>query len=294
MTEKESGEAESVLQARKIEIEAILEQHPALRAVQQMEEMDRAREWYVRNADHLLSAMDALNHDDLGFRLFMMGNEVAWNDEDGTREFFVEMGRHWHNYVASAVTVADHMRELFKEQSEDLHAEYVQKIDELIKPHAVVAFVHRSRNVALHRGVFTMGAAFRFRKGKQRFDVYCDTGTMLNRYRSWWTPGAIQYMEQTSEVSLSKVVDEYAEVVDPLYQWYSDRFYAYHYPTLMGFETLAKEYRQICETLEPGELPPHDPEATFSHPDRPKPPPPRRPRNKSKSKKKPKPKQRKR
>lgn len=174
MTEEQSQKAdvgdrsEDELRARLSEIEAILEQHPALRRVR---EMDRAREWYVRNAEDLLLAVDALNDDDLGFRLFMMGDEVPWDDDDGTREFFVEVGRHWHNYVASAMTVVDHMRHLFDAQPEDLQAEYAHKIKELIVPHDVVAFVHRSRQVALHRRVFTMGAAFRFHKGKQWFEV---------------------------------------------------------------------------------------------------------------------------
>lgn len=260
---------EEDLRTRLAEVEAALEQNTALLHVQEMEEMDRAREWYLRNAADLRLAMNSLNESGLGLQLFLRGGEVAWDDEDGTREFFVNVGLRWHNYVASAVTVADHMKHLFRAQHDDLKSEYEGKIAELIAPHGVVAFVHRSRNVTLHRGVFNMGATWKFQpRDRQRFEVYCRTDMLLNRYKSWWTPSARDYLRsQAPNINLASVVDEYGKVVDVLYDWYEDRFYEYHYPTLAAFEAMAVEYREISEELEPGGLPQHNPTATFSTPE---------------------------
>lgn len=221
----------------------------------------------------------------------MLGDEVPWDDEDDDplREFVVEIGRLWHNYVASAVTVVDHMRKLFDKQPADLQSEYKQKIEELILPHDVVDFVHKSRQVAVHKGVFTPGATMRFQRGKQWYEVDCRTDILLNRYKDWWTAGARRYLVANSpRVNLTKVVEKYAEVVDAFYDWFTDRFYEYWFPVLSEFEALVAEYREISETLEPGGLPAHDPSDTFAHPqDRRKrsKPPPTRSHSKSRSKK---------
>lgn len=263
--------------------------HRALRVIQQMEELDRVMLWYAQNAAEVLRTIAALNHGGLGTRLLMQ-EEVPFGDDQ--RDYITELGRTWHNWVAAANTFADHMREQFKEQPADLQEEYEQKKRKVLDPHDVVAFVSRSRNVLLHRGVFNTGITWRFTQTSQSFEADCRTDILLNRYESWWGAGARRYIESKApRLNLGAAVEEHAEAISPLYEWYEERVYEYHYPSLADFEQTAARIREIQECLEPGSTPPPDEPAHFASPaerdqarHRPR-PPPRKPRSKPKGKK---------
>lgn len=238
--------------------------HPALGVIQRMEELDRVMRWYAQNAAEVLRTVEALNHGGLGTLLLMQG-EVSFGDDH--RDFVTELGRAWHNWVAVANTLADHMREQFKEQPADLQGEYEQKKRELLAPQDVVAFVSRSRNVLLHRGVFNTGVTWRFSGTTQKFEAHCRTDILLNGYETWWTAPARRYIESKApRLNVGVAVEEHAEAISPLYEWYQERVYEYHYPSLADFERTAARIREIQERLEPGSMPPPDEPARFASP----------------------------
>lgn len=290
----ELSEAEAgALREELADLDEQVKGHNALVRLQQMEELDRVMMWYAQNAAEVLATVEALNHDGLGTRLLLEGEVPFGGKDDEHRSYVTELGRTWHNWVAAANSFADHMRAQFKnEQPADLLAEYELKMEELLAPHDVVEFVTRSRNVLLHRGVFNTGFTWRFTRTTQHFEADCGTEILLNRYKSWWNPAARRYLESKSpRLNLGAAVEEHAEAITPLYQWYQDRVSQYHHPTLADFEATAARIREIQERLEPGSMPPHDPGAHFVSPEerdrsrtRPK-PPPRKPRARSKSKK---------
>lgn len=164
------------------------------------------------------------------------------------------------------------MRLQFDEQPEDLRAEYEQKKRELLDPHDVVAFVSRSRNVLLHGGVFQTGFTGRFTQTSEHFEADCRTDILLNRYGSWWNVGARRYIQSKApRLNLRAAVEEHAEAVSPLYAWYQDRVYEYHYPKFAEFERTAARIREISERLEPGSMPAVDESAHFVDPSQPRP-----------------------
>lgn len=244
-----------------------MEQHSALLRAQEMEEMDRANEWYLRNAGALMYVIDSLSKNGRGETLFMR-DEVAWGDDDH-REFTVELGLGWHNYVAAARTVANHMHVLFSTQPDDLRAEYEQKKAELLGDQGVVQFVQKSRGIMLHQGVFNTGITWHLRRGRNRFEVNVRTDILLNRYKSSWNEEARAYLaKHAPKVNLSSVVEEYADVTGRLWEWYVHRFYEYHYPTMSQLDALMDEHREISELLEPGSMPPANNTAHFPKPRR--------------------------
>lgn len=257
--------------ARLHELETALETHPALLISQQMEEFDRVCQWSARNAAELLLVIRSLNEEGLGMRL-MAQSQVAWGDDEH-RDFVTELGRAWHNYVAGANTVVDHMRALFKDQPEDLQREYSQHKAQLLGPHDVVDFISRSRNILLHRGVFNTGITWQFSSRNtsltdSNFEVTCATDALLKRYATWWNGKARRYISvKAPRLLLAAAVEEYEVTTEPLHQWYRERFYEYHHPTLANFEQLAQEYRSIKERLEPGSLPEGSDEVYFVDPE---------------------------
>jgi hypothetical protein len=243
-------------------LDRAIERHPALVVSQQIEQLDRVMRWYAQNAAELLKTIEALNHGNLG-TLLLMQQEVPFGDDH--RDYVTELGRTWHNFVAAANTFADHMREQFKEQPPDLQKEYEQKKRELLDPHDVVAFISRSRNVLLHRGVFNTGVTWRFTTATEKFEVNCRTDILLNRYKSWWSPAARRYIESKApRLDLRAAAEEHAKAVSPLYEWYGERVYEYHFPSFSDFEQTAARIREIQETLEPGSMPSRDESAHFT------------------------------
>ncbi len=264
--------------------------HQALVVIQQMEELDRVMLWYGHNAAEVLRTINSLNS---GLGVLLLAQEEVPFGEDEHREYITELGRTWHNWVAAANTVADHMREQFKEQPPDLQEEYEQKKQELLAPHDVVAFISRSRNVLLHRGVFNTGVTWRFTQKSEHFEANCRTDILLNRYATWWNQGARRYIESKApRMNLKGAVEEHAEAVLPLYEWYEDRVYQYHYPLMQDFEETAERIRQIKERLEPDSVPPPDETAHFTTPaerrsaQQRRTPPPRKAKSKSKKRRK--------
>lgn len=268
-------------------LEKSVERHPALGVSQQMEELDRAMRWYAGNAADCHRIIDALNHNGLGTRL-LMESEVAYG-EDIHRDYVMELGRTWHNFVAAAKTIADHMRLQFDNQPNDLRTEYEQMKRELLYPYDVVAFVSRSRNVLLHGGVFQTGVTWRFTQRSGSFAADCRTDILLNNYQSWWNAGARRYIESKApRVNLKAAVDEHAEVVSSLYEWYQERVYDYHYSKFVDLEESAARIRAISERLEPGSMPAVDQPVHFGDPSQPRaarPPAKSRPKAKSKNQK---------
>lgn len=264
--------------------EAQMTEHPALLVIQQSEELDRAMRWYVGNAAACLQTIDALNHDGLGMNLLAEG-EVAYGD-DLHREYVVELGRAWHNFVAGAKTVADHMRLQFDSQPADLRAEYEQRKRELLDPHDVIAFVSRARNVLLHGGVFQTGVTWKFTQTSSRFEADCRTDILLSSYESWWNAAARRYIQSRApRLNMQVAIDEHIEVVTPLYDWYRERMYKYHYAKYADFEATAARIREISERLRPGSMPVVHEAAHFPDPSVPPPVrPPAKPHRKSKSK----------
>jgi hypothetical protein len=264
-SEESGGADRRALRAELERLEVKVEDHPALVVIQQMEELDRVMLWYGQNAAEVLMTIDALNHDGLG-TLMMIQDEVSFGEKH--RDFATELGRTWHNFVASAHTVADHMREQFNEQPDDLRQEYEQKKRELLDPHEVVGFVAKSRNVLVHRGVFHTGVTWRFTQKTDTFEVNCRTDILLNRYASWWNAPARRYIESKApRLDVGVAIREHAEAVLPLYEWYEERVYEYHYPTLSDLDESAARLREISEILEPGSMPPLDEPIRFQRPE---------------------------
>lgn len=263
MNDDDRGQA----RARREAVYAQLQRHPSLVAMQQLEEMGRAHHWFAQNGADLLSVIDSVNASNMGAAMFMEGDAALVGGP--FQEFVTDLGLRWHNYVAAAKTVEDHMFHIFEEQPDDLKAEYEERKAAQLDLHDVVDFVRRSRNVALHKGVFQINVTWRATTKGNGFEVACRSEILLNRYKTWWNSGARRYLKAHSpHLLFSKVVDEYAEASEPLYHWFQDRFYEYHHPKMAEFEELAREYRDLTNALEPGTLPPPNdgPEPHFEAP----------------------------
>jgi hypothetical protein len=75
------------------------------------------------------------------------------------------------------------------------------------------------------------------------------------------------YRIEAPRLDIGVAVREHAEAVLPLYEWYEERVYEYHYPTLSDLDESAARLREIGEILEPGSMPPLDEPIRFQRPE---------------------------
>ena len=93
-------------------------------------------------------------------------------------------------------------------------------------------------------------------------------------------------------MNLKAAVEEHAEAVLPLFEWYEDRVYQYDYPLMQDFEETAERIRQIKDRLAPGSVPRPDETAQFTTPaqrrsaQQRRTPPPRKAKSKPKKRRK--------
>lgn len=268
------------------ELDSKMANHPALVAIQQMEELQTAMWWEAGNAAECLKTIDMLKENGLGIRLMMQGEIPA---EEEHRDFDTLLGRTWHNFVASAATLVEHTRRQLRALPQELQAEYGVKKRELLDPHDVVKFVSRCRNVVVHDGALQTGLTLKFTQTGQAFDPNFRADILLNRYRNWWNSEARSYIESKApRVSLKETIWEYSEACDPLWEWFQDRLYEHHYDTLREWERQVGRYREISERLDPGSMPVVEESVHFRDPSEPRPvrPPARKPKSNLKKKRK--------
>lgn len=111
---------------------------------------------------------------------------------------------------------------------------------------------------------------WRFTQTSESFEADCRTDILLNNYESWWNAGARRYIESKApRLNLKAAVDEHAEAVSPLYEWYHERVYEYHYSKFADFEEMAARIREVSERLEPGSMPVVDQPVHFVDPSQP-------------------------
>ncbi|PWU44490.1 hypothetical protein DLJ46_25720 [Micromonospora globispora] len=133
-------------------------------------------------------------------------------------EFYDEVDRRLHNFVAAAATLIDHTRRLVDDYAGTSFAEeYTRRKDELIaQPEAT--FVRDLRNFVLHYGLPTIGGTFSI--GKEAFGSQIEIPTASLLTWKGWKPNSRRFLESRGEgVVLTEPLDAYAKSLDSLYQW---------------------------------------------------------------------------
>jgi hypothetical protein len=188
---------------------------------------------FTMNAQELQETLTAFNRPPLVFQLWAVDNRELF------QEYYGEVIRHLHNFLASASTLADHVNavvgKLYSDQS--FESEYRRKVSESFKSSGLATFVQDLRNYMLHKGLppTTARLSSEACSGTVRNAVYLNKGALLN-WESWSSRSREFMAALPADLDLLEVVISYKEIVNSFYAWLHQRLQEIHEPDLKGLE----------------------------------------------------------
>jgi hypothetical protein len=220
--------------------------HPAQAAFLDWDALRRMHKICGRNGQELIDLIDAPSRDpQLAIELFQnTGPRTIAND------FYDEIFRLVHNFVASAVTLVDHTRNHLKPyDGTDFVTEYEMRKATVVVP--VTAFVVRLRSYVLHHKLPILGINTSF-EGDGREGIQSTTVLDTSKLLEWedWTAGARAFLESSpASLVLRSVITDYLDVIDDLYKWLFDQFELLHSSDLAEWRSMRTRYNELIRPI---------------------------------------------
>jgi hypothetical protein len=211
-----------------------------------------SREWHPLTITHdgvfrsnlreLLDSFDRYADDEFRTTLWVGGGIGA-----GAKDldvFLWDLFRRLHNFVASVRTLRDHTRNVVKRLYGEtpFWDEYQNQVTSTFDESDLSRFVQGMANYFLHYNVPVVLASS---GGVLTLDT-----TMM---RGWdgWSSGARAYLdEQPQWVTLRRVIEEYAELIEEFYSWLNRRHVETSDAAFHQFEELKRELAVISAKLQ--------------------------------------------
>jgi hypothetical protein len=132
-----------------VELLSRIEAHPAESIKRQLRALQVTGRILTMNTQELINSLTDLNSHPMVLSLWSAENSELF------REYHGEVVRHFHNFLASAKTLVDHVRRYVNKNyaGSAFLDEYKQQVEVRFSHSALVAFVHDLRNFMLHRGL---------------------------------------------------------------------------------------------------------------------------------------------
>jgi hypothetical protein len=165
---------------------------------------------------------------------------------DVADEINARIDQRLHNYVASAASLIDHSRNLFKHyEGQHVAAEYESRKDGLAA-HPVNGFVRNLRNYALHRTLPWLGHNVSFSGAGQDITAVTSLGTdELLAWDGWGAPAKAFLRSAGEDVDLRATVEEHLRLVQDLYEWVFAQFEGLHRADMADLNALREEFNWL-------------------------------------------------
>ena len=178
--------------------------------------------------------------------------------EEQTRDrfdlFIDDVIRLFHNYLAGALTLLDHMDTLRDAVygDEGFSEEYQARWEERIGGPALPRFMEDLLVYMLHQGLPFALAELNF--GRMGSGVEVDSAIRLDvdRLKDWehWSEKGCEYLGALSgKAKLHSLIKEYADIVAGLYQWFVLRQSELHRDSLERLEELEEKRRETWQKM---------------------------------------------
>jgi hypothetical protein len=250
-----------------------IQAHPALVAAGRRDAVLRSHSILTINGEDLIEWIDALSRRNAGLRIMAQGLD----DEDLLSQYTLELYRRWHNYVASAASLVDHVRVVKNKESEGFQEEFATRLEDMLSGQPVVAFTKDLRNYLLHYGFPNSSVRMSFGHGVDfKFSVVCNTEE-LSGWKKWSALARTYLDNKSPEFLLRDSVSEYMNALEGFYDWFFEAYTEEHRAALEDLQRLSDEYDAM--------VPPSGPRLIEDGPPVPS-RAPRRPKTKHKSKQK--------
>ncbi|PGP39299.1 hypothetical protein CN993_27325 [Bacillus thuringiensis] len=168
----------------------------------------------------------------------------SFNNTETFKAFLTEIIRLLHNYLASAMTLVDHTRKLFKDEYEkkEFEKEYNKKIDELFVQSPVSRFIQDLRNYSVHRMLPIAGASVAFsQETGMTHSIYLSKDKLID-WKGWKQNARVYLDKQEDCIKLLPLVNEYTKNVTEFQTWFQEKQNEIHSEAMKELEELEKKY----------------------------------------------------
>lgn len=200
--------------------------------------LHRTAKVFSGNARALLEHLKRM--DDLEYML------ATTSDRQASEEFFDEMERHLHNYVAAAQSRVEHFRRFARTEwpeGSPFREEYQRRVEEEFDTSPLHNFVTDLRNLILHvRLPVSTTMATWWRDGARTFQVMLDSADLLHWGRL--SSQAREYIEASGEsVDLGRAVSTYTDEIIAFDQWVAESFVREHQEEMRSYKRALREHQ---------------------------------------------------
>ncbi|MDF9530611.1 hypothetical protein [Bacillus cereus] len=165
------------------------------------------------------------------------------NNREDFVAFSSEVARLLHNYLASAMTLVDHTRNLFKAEYKDtqFEKEYDNKKEQSFVQSPVSGFVKDLRNYSLHKMLPITGATLDYDESGMSHSIFMPKDKLID----WdgWKSKAKEYLNtQGKKIVLLQLINEYTKIVFEFQAWFQEKQNEIHSDSMKELEKLELEY----------------------------------------------------
>ena len=194
---------------------------------------------FSTNYSQLKDLLDFIHDPRRSLTLFSTDNRAK------LQSALTEVNRLFHNYVASAMTLVDHTRNIVGDLSvqEGFRQACRERISADFSDDLLTSFVQDLRNYFLHKGIPKTGTQISYTSEPKDLStrVYLDIGRMT----AWdgWKSKSRSYISGASDqLTLLDVVERYADKVRAFHEWFSQNFKAHHDESLAELADLQRQW----------------------------------------------------
>jgi hypothetical protein len=167
------------------------------------------------NAQELTNLVEEINKPDKVSVIVFPGNNPEY------KTYLQEITRLFHNFVASAFSLVEHARVIYKTVHTPLQRfpEYETEVKARFVKNPLARFVQDMRNFCLHKELPVFWSRYTFKRGG---DIQARIHFVANDLLKWdnLSKEARQYIASVSnEIDMYQVVIDYAATVEGFYQW---------------------------------------------------------------------------
>jgi hypothetical protein len=174
------------------------------------------------------------------------------HNREGFEQFLDEVDRLLHNYIASAGTLRDHTRNVWRKHAPEdqaLRDEYTARVERTFSTSHVAQFVLQLRNYTLHRRLPIARGRLSWVKDESFESIVFLERTELMKWDGW-SARARSYLESASDdVNLRAVVEHYSSTVVEFNSWFVKAYVDGHGEAFDELRTLEHQLAQAYQEL---------------------------------------------
>lgn len=226
--------------ARYEDLSAQIASHSGMLAKQRWDEMNRARNIFLRNGGELDGMIYAIQNVPTIQMAVLRKPQIS----NAREEFFGKLDQRLANFVSSQAMLVDHTRRILKHyEGRPFYQEFLER-NAVVRDLPSANFMRNLRNYLLHYGNAPLVTTYSFGsaapKEGSNLKLSLDSAALLE----WdsWSAKAREYIEASGEgVDLRQAFDEMSAATVSLYDWIFSQFDTLHSDDLAAVNALIDE-----------------------------------------------------